>query len=701
MVSNPGYYSQMATAGSLTQIEDGVDNPHTGLIKALSLGVAGNYVISGFDATSVTATSATIAAGVVLRDGERVAITGSGVSLSTTYTTGYHLLVARSSALAVINPAAANKVPAFTAGDVPIAILAHTGSSPMQIQYFGTGKTENSLSIAQPTSGTAAYTEEGKISAPSGASGQGIDIVTTSTNSDIRITPNGDGKIVLDGLNWPIADGNTGEFLKTNGSNQLSFSAVSIPASPAIEDNSGTPVLASGITETEVRSLLNVEDSDFVNAVEAESTLDLTGDVTIADKKFTVDTTTLVVNAPSYTNKVGIGTATPNVELEVNGDIKADRLEFDSTKEGFNTIIADPVTQTHTLSDTYAIYRVSSQPIAPMALTLPLVSSTPNYEGTTFRIDCVDTYSPPNQVSLTVTSPNVLYDVALNPITTPLDLVEGRSYHVLGLPDGWILTTVNDEGLLRNIAEDSTPQLGGDLDTNSNHIDFDTAHGIRDDSSNEQLIFNKTASAVNHFEITNAATSGTPKLSSAGGDTNIDIEIEPKGTGKVDIDGELNYDPLYFTAKVGSNTNDATLTGGSWHKVEYWDIINNETLTLDSATDGETFTVPAGQGGLYTVHAQVGFTGTNSTLGRTASHDYQIHVAIYKNGSVLVRQGSGTLRDYSAKTSAVSTEVVLAATDTLEIYFFVRDDANQSDTGTTQLRGGEYCRWSVRRVGDS
>ena len=105
-----------------------------------------------------------------------------------------------------------------------------------------------------------------------------------------------------------------------------------------------------------------------------------------------------------------------------------------------------------------------------------------------------------NQVSLTVTSPNTLYDVALNPITTPIDLVEGRSYHVLGLPDGWILTTVNDDGLLlRNVTEDTTPQLGGDLDTNSNHIDFDTAHGIRDDSSNEQLIFNKTASAVNHF----------------------------------------------------------------------------------------------------------------------------------------------------------------------------------------------------------
>lgn len=177
------------------------------------------------------------------------------------------------------------------------------------------------------------------------------------------------------------------------------------------------------------------------------------------------------------------------------------------------------------------------------------------------------------------------------------------------------------------------------------------------------------------------------------------IAADPTVAANTAKQGFVN--PLYFTAKVGTNTNDSTLGAGTWRKVEYWDVISNNTLALDSATDAETFTVPSGQGGLYTVHAQVGFTGTNSTLGRTASHDYQIHVAIYKNGSVLVRQGSGTLRDYSAKTSAVSTDVVLAATDTLEIYFFVRDDANQSDTGTTQLRGGEYCRWSVRRIGDS
>jgi hypothetical protein len=39
----------------------------------------------------------------------------------------------------------------------------------------------------------------------------------------------------------------------------------------AIEDNSGTPALASGITEAEIRALLNLESSDIISAVEAAS----------------------------------------------------------------------------------------------------------------------------------------------------------------------------------------------------------------------------------------------------------------------------------------------------------------------------------------------------------------------------------------------------------------------------------------------
>ena len=99
------------------------------------------------------------------------------------------------------------------------------------------------------------------------------------------------------------------------------------------------------------------------------------------------------------------------------------------------------------------------------------------------------------------------------------------------LPDATdpnILTIATGIG---SVVADTSPQLGGNLDTNSFMIDFDDDHGIRDENGNEQLQFQTTASAVNHFDITNAATGNSPTISAVGGDSNIDLTLVPKGTG--------------------------------------------------------------------------------------------------------------------------------------------------------------------------
>ena len=87
------------------------------------------------------------------------------------------------------------------------------------------------------------------------------------------------------------------------------------------------------------------------------------------------------------------------------------------------------------------------------------------------------------------------------------------------------------------VADDTTPQLGGNLDTNSFNILIDDAHFIADESGNEQIIFQTTSSAVNQFDITNAASGSGPTLSSTGDDTNVDLNLVPKGSGVVQIDG--------------------------------------------------------------------------------------------------------------------------------------------------------------------
>ena len=44
-----------------------------------------------------------------------------------------------------------------------------------------------------------------------------------STNGNIAVIPTGSGKLILDGLTWPHADGSAGQIIKSNGSAVLSF----------------------------------------------------------------------------------------------------------------------------------------------------------------------------------------------------------------------------------------------------------------------------------------------------------------------------------------------------------------------------------------------------------------------------------------------------------------------------------------------
>lgn len=58
----------------------------------------------------------------------------------------------------------------------------------------------------------------------------GAHSIVSASNQDISITPDGTGNVVLDGLNYPQADGTSGQFLQTDGSGQLSFATVSTPS---------------------------------------------------------------------------------------------------------------------------------------------------------------------------------------------------------------------------------------------------------------------------------------------------------------------------------------------------------------------------------------------------------------------------------------------------------------------------------------
>ena len=58
--------------------------------------------------------------------------------------------------------------------------------------------------------------------------------IGNGANANITIAPTGTGYIILDGLNWPIADGTNGQVLQTNGSATLSFVTPSVSISTGV-----------------------------------------------------------------------------------------------------------------------------------------------------------------------------------------------------------------------------------------------------------------------------------------------------------------------------------------------------------------------------------------------------------------------------------------------------------------------------------
>ena len=74
-------------------------------------------------------------------------------------------------------------------------------------------------------------------------------IISTNTNGNINITPNGAGYVVLDGLNYPRADGSASQFLQTDGSGNLTFATVISSFTIAAETGSAD-VINTGETIT-------------------------------------------------------------------------------------------------------------------------------------------------------------------------------------------------------------------------------------------------------------------------------------------------------------------------------------------------------------------------------------------------------------------------------------------------------------------
>ena len=132
-------------------------------------------------------------------------------------------------------------------------ILLNTGNT-LRFEGATADAHETTLTVTDPTadrtitlpnaSGTVALTSDitssDVVDDTSPQLGGNLDVngrtITSASNGNIAITPNGSGSVIIDGLSHPQADGNAGQVLKTDGSGQLAFASVSSLAGAGIQN---------------------------------------------------------------------------------------------------------------------------------------------------------------------------------------------------------------------------------------------------------------------------------------------------------------------------------------------------------------------------------------------------------------------------------------------------------------------------------
>ena len=180
----------------------------------------------------------------------------------------------------------------------------------------------------------------------------------------------------------------------------------------------------------------------------------------------------------------------------------------------------------------------------------------------------------------------------------------------------------------------SLSALAANLDGNGFNIIFDDGTGLLDDSSNEQLIFGKVASAVNYTKISNAATGNGPTVASEG-ETNVDLNVNGKGTGRVVLNRATvteNLRDTVYTISDGASVDIDPANGA----IQFWTLGANRTAAASSMANGDSVTLRIADGSGFTLDltTTMGVVWKDNSAPTLATSGYT-EVHLEKSGGVI------------------------------------------------------------------
>jgi hypothetical protein len=222
-----------------------------------------------------------------------------------------------------------------------------------------------------------------------------------------------------------------------------------------------------------------------------------------------------------------------------------------------------------------------------------------------------------------------------------------------------------------DVVDDTTPQLGGNLDVNGNSI-VSVSNGnitFTPDGTGKVIIDGLSFPTADGTSGQNLITDGAGNLSFSNvipADNTVSL-AKLTATGTKDATTFLRGDNTFASAGGGTNTpnfevsktdSNQTLANTTSTLVTF----NNEVFDSDSAFASNKFTVPSGEGGKYFFYASI----------KWGSDDRGIRVVyLYKNGS-LVKELLDTASPNQPTGESHSTGALLnlSASDYVEIYCY-------------------------------
>ena len=202
-----------------------------------------------------------------------------------------------------------------------------------------------------------------------------------------------------------------------------------------------------------------------------------------------------------------------------------------------------------------------------------------------------------------------------------------------------------------DLVGDSSPQLGGMLDVNGNAIG---------DGTLEIIKFTETGSAVNEITIANAATGGHPLIQASGDDTNINLKLDGKGSGVVNVVDGLTVGGN-LTVNGTTTTVDTTNT-----------VVKDSLIELGNGTSGS----PSNDAGIVIERG----SSANAFIGFDESEDK-------------FTMGTGTFTGADTGNLSITKGTLVADIESSKL---IATNVNSSDTGTdVAIQIGASSDWTV------